>query len=169
MTFSAQWGPLCEIFCFGGPKLCFSVKQWTISVPSPFQRFKMLFKFKKDQSCKNFTIWAKIVKVAKKKGYNRENWNFRDLNCFHWKICRKILISITFGVKMSRKSIQGPNRKLFNKRVEKVNFKINEGLKQKTFKAISIHANNGTTTIDEIQYITIPKVVVKRIGSVSNQ
>ena len=105
MTFSAQWGPLCEIFCFGGPKLCFSVKQWTISVPSPFQRFKMLFKFKKDQSCKNFTIWAKIVKVAKKKGYNRENWNFRDLNCFHWKICWKILISIIFGVKMSRKLI----------------------------------------------------------------
>ena len=70
---------------------------------------------------------------------------------------------------MSRKSIQGPNRKLFNKRVEKVNFTINERLKQKTFKAISIHANNGTTTIDEIQYITILKVVVKRIGSVSNQ
>ena len=63
----------------------------------------MLFKFKKDQSCKNFPIWAKIVKIAKRRAKTEKNCIFRDLNCFLWKICWKILISIIFGVKMSRK------------------------------------------------------------------
>ena len=42
-----------------------SVKQGITSVLKPFQRSKMLFKFKKDQKCKKFLFWAKTVKVAK--------------------------------------------------------------------------------------------------------
>ena len=35
---------------------------------------------------------------------------------------------------MSRKLVQGPNREVFNKRVENVNFTNNEGLKTEKFQ-----------------------------------
>ena len=62
-----------------------SVKQGITSVLKPFQRSKMLFKFKRDQKCKKFPFWAKTVKFAKM-GVPTEKTSFlKDLSCLSSK------------------------------------------------------------------------------------
>ena len=73
--------PNCEMFELEGLKLHISVKQGITSVPNLFQGSKMIFKLKRDQRCKNFPFWVKIVKVAKM-GVSTEKIPFlKDLSC----------------------------------------------------------------------------------------
>ena len=77
--------PNCEIFDLEGLKLHISVKKGIASVLKLFQRSKMLFKFKRDQKCKNFPFWDKPVKVAKI-GVPTEKTPFlKDLSCLSSK------------------------------------------------------------------------------------
>ena len=50
---------------FKGAEMVNSSKQGITNVTKLFQGLKMLFFSKKDQKCKDFRFWAKIVKIAK--------------------------------------------------------------------------------------------------------
>ena len=80
-AFRPNKAPNCENFDLEGLKLHISVKQGISSVPSPFQGSKMLFKLKRDQRCKNFPFWVKIVKVAKMEVSTEKISFLRDLSC----------------------------------------------------------------------------------------
>ena len=89
-AFRPNKAPNCEIFDLEGLKLHISVKQGITSVPNLFQGSKMLFKLKRDQRCKNFPFWAKIVKVAKMEVSTEKISFLKDLSCLSSKFVLKM-------------------------------------------------------------------------------
>lgn len=62
-----------------------SVKQGITSVLKLFQWSKMFFIVKRDQKCKKFPFWAKIVKFAKMRVPIKKISFLKDLSCLSSK------------------------------------------------------------------------------------